>query len=90
MNLTDKTLLTLVRYAVCDVCDDDIHFNKVEWNEVISLSQLHTIAPLAVDGLQKYLSAYPSSPPLCPRNNCKQVEAYAMVWTSCNVRKMEC
>ena len=63
MNLTDKTLLTLVRYAVGDVCDDDIHFNKVEWNEVISLSQLHTIAPLAVDGLQKYLSAYPSSPP---------------------------
>lgn len=59
----DDALLQLLRCAVNEQCSQTIPLAGADWHSIKTLSNRQAVAALAIDGLQKYLSAHPDANP---------------------------
>lgn len=60
MSFSDKTFLSLLRYAVNKDYDENIEFRGIDWNELRTLANSQGVSALLIDGLQNYLSKHPT------------------------------
>lgn len=59
----DETLLQLLQCAVSGQCNGLIQLVGVDWPSLIAQSNRQAVVAIAIDGLQKYLSAHPDVKP---------------------------